>query len=521
MVNKIVILGLDGATWTKLDEYEKKGIMPNFSSIIKKGTKAVLNSNFPFTSGTAWTTILTGVNPGKHGIPHYSIDGKQESPSIWQVLSDRGLTSLVMNDLITYPPLKIKGMMISGGFSTPSGSKNFTFPEKIRDEINSMIESYQPSLDKDAFKKAQNGKLDEFFKEVENFGDNVMEAGLALGKKYEWDVFSTTVENSDYIHHFFWDKTNFLEKFYGWLDDKINEFYKLANSNGANFIIISDHGFGPIKKHFLVNTWLDQSGFTQLGKPGKIRKSLSKTTIKRDSVREKLTKLKIRKIASKVTPQAIKGMIPIEQIEDGFIEKSTRVFSEAYNEIIVNVDDPTAYEKLRDEIIEKLMKIEDDGEKIVQKALKKEDVFHGPYVDRAYDIQLLLNEGFCWSPSIRDNFVLSTEEFGKLRSGDHRPEGILFATGPDIKADCKLENKVDNLDVFPTILHLLEQSIPDYIDGKVIEGIFNEGSDVGKRKIIFENLSEENKIKQNESDESYSEEEEAEIRQHLKDMGYI
>ena len=75
MVNKIVILGLDGATWTKLDEYEKKGIMPNFSSIIKKGTKAVLNSNFPFTSGTAWTTILTGVNPGKHGIPHYSIGG--------------------------------------------------------------------------------------------------------------------------------------------------------------------------------------------------------------------------------------------------------------------------------------------------------------------------------------------------------------------------------------------------------------------------------------------------------------
>ena len=65
-------------------------------------------------------------------------------------------------------------------------------------------------------------------------------------------------------------------------------------------------------------------------------------------------------------------MIPIEQIEDGFIEKSTRVFSEAYNEIIVNADDPIAYEKLRDEIIEKLMKIEDDGEKIVQKALKKE-----------------------------------------------------------------------------------------------------------------------------------------------------
>ena len=67
----------------------------------------------------------------------------------------------------------------------------------------------------------------------------------------------------------------------------------------------------------------------------------------------------------------------------------------------------------------------------------------------------------------------------------------------------------------------ISKNITEIYHGKVIEDIFNEGSDVGKRKIIFENLSEENKIKQNESDESYSEEEEAEIRQHLKDMGYI
>lgn len=39
MANKVIILGLDGATWTKLDEFLEKGIMPHFSSIIKKAQK--------------------------------------------------------------------------------------------------------------------------------------------------------------------------------------------------------------------------------------------------------------------------------------------------------------------------------------------------------------------------------------------------------------------------------------------------------------------------------------------------
>ena len=44
MTNKIIILGLDGATWTKLDEYMKNGIMPKFQSIVKNGTKSTRRS---------------------------------------------------------------------------------------------------------------------------------------------------------------------------------------------------------------------------------------------------------------------------------------------------------------------------------------------------------------------------------------------------------------------------------------------------------------------------------------------
>jgi predicted AlkP superfamily phosphohydrolase/phosphomutase len=495
MTNKIIILGLDGATWTKLDEYIKNGTMTNFQSIIKEGTRATFNSNFPFTSGTAWTSIFTGVNPGKHGIPHYSIEGKQEVPSIWEVLSERGLTSLVMNDLITYPPLKIKGMMISGGFSTPSQSKNFTYPIKIREEIYEFMNEYTPSLDHNIIKKAQEGKLDEFYDNVKEFGDKILQTGLHLATKHDWDIFCTTIENPDYIHHFYWDKTIFLEKFYQWLDIQINEFYKLAKANNANLFIISDHGFGPIKKHFLINTWLEQSGFTKLGKPGAIRKTLSKTSVKRDLVRKSLSKFKIRKFASKFTPQIIKGMIPIEEEEEGFIQKETQVFSEAYNEITVKINNLDEYEKTRNKIIEELLQIEDCGQKVVKEALKRENTFNGTYVDRAHDIQLLLNEGYCWSPAIREKFLLTPEEFEKVRTGDHRPEGMLFAVGPDIKSNHCIKKEVKNFDFFPTILHLLGQNIPDYTDGEVIKEIFDENSEIRKISVIVENMFEKQFLK--------------------------
>lgn len=91
--------------------------------------------------------------PGQAWNPHHTIGGKQEVPSIWQILSDRGLSSVVMNDLITYPPIEIQGVMVSGGFTTPSESENFTFPSKIQKEIDTLIDSYKPSLDKNSLKK--------------------------------------------------------------------------------------------------------------------------------------------------------------------------------------------------------------------------------------------------------------------------------------------------------------------------------------------------------------------------------
>ncbi len=519
MNRKLIILGLDGANWTKLDEYASKGFMPHFTSIVKEGTRGTLQSNFPFTSGTAWTTIFTGANPGKHGIPHHLTEGKQELPSIWKILSNNSIKCIVVNDLITYPPLKINGIMISGGFSTPPTSKNYVHPQSLQEEIESLTGGYTPSLDKKALENAQQGNFEEFFNEVEEYGNKVVKTSIHLSKKNDWDVLSIMLENPDYIQHFFWDNKQFLERFYGWLDKVIKEFYDVGKSVNSNLLIISDHGFGPIKKHFLVNSWLEKEGFTKFEKPGKIRKTLSQTKVKRDFVRKKLSDLKIRKLASKLTPQSVKGMIPIEKEEFGFINSDTKIFSEAYNEITVKLDNHSDYDKIRNELITKLLEIEDEGKKVVLKAIKREDAFHGPFVNRAYDVQILLNEGYCWSPAIREKFLLTKSEFSKIRTGDHRPEGIFFACGPDIKQNYSLKDDLYTWDISPIILYILNNKIPKYMDGRVNIEIFNEKSSLAKGEMQFEENSE--KVLQEETSKSYDKEEEAEIRKHLQDMGYI
>lgn len=494
-MNKLVFLGLDGATWKQLDKFLSEGLMPNLSSIINNGVRGELHSTFPFTSRTSWLTMLTGTNPGKHGIPHHIVGGIPAVPLIWQILSDAKLKSIIVNDIVTYPPSKIDGIMISGGFSTPHDSRDFVYPESLYDEINKIANGYIPSLGSTTIENIQNGFFDNAYAELQEYGDKIIKTSLHLAKKFDWSILSVTLEHTDYFHHFFWNKPVFLQKFYQWLDGILADLYSVSRTNNANLLIVSDHGFGPIEKHFLVNSWLRDSNISNFGKPGKIRKYLSTTKIKRDYVRKSLSRLHMRSLASKITPSELKKIIPIEQYEDGYIQDSSTVYSEAYNEITINVNEKAQYEKLRDRVIKELLQIEDNGRKVVLEAHKREEIFHGPYVDRAYDVQILLNEGYCWSSSIKEKYLLTPTEFSDIRSGDHRPEGILIAVGPDIKKGSMLSSTLKILDISPTILHMLGRPIPSYMEGNVAKEILDESSVLFKKDVSIQKKNEKEFLK--------------------------
>src|SRR5918992_2721943 len=97
-MNKVLLLGLDGMTFSVLDPAFEAGHMPNYKRLLERGASGTLTSTIPPYTPPGWTSIFTGVNPGRHGIFGFTLgnaqrnDGlvrldKVKAPALWNVLN--------------------------------------------------------------------------------------------------------------------------------------------------------------------------------------------------------------------------------------------------------------------------------------------------------------------------------------------------------------------------------------------------------------------------------------------------
>ena len=115
----VFLIGWDGATFDIIEPLIAQGRLPNIASLMQSGAWGRLESTIPPLTPVAWTSISTGVNPGKHGIYDaiiYHPEGKKTSlvnstlrkvKPIWSILSERGYHVGVLNVPVTYPPDKV------------------------------------------------------------------------------------------------------------------------------------------------------------------------------------------------------------------------------------------------------------------------------------------------------------------------------------------------------------------------------------------------------------------------------
>jgi predicted AlkP superfamily phosphohydrolase/phosphomutase len=125
-VPKVVVIGLDAATWTLIRPWMAEGKMPNLAKLMKAGVSGSLESILPPITPPAWTSFMTGKNPGKHGIfnfvetehggygMNYANATSRRSPTVWKLLNDAGYSVGTMNIPFTYPPEPLNGFQISG-----------------------------------------------------------------------------------------------------------------------------------------------------------------------------------------------------------------------------------------------------------------------------------------------------------------------------------------------------------------------------------------------------------------------
>lgn len=113
---RVVLIGLDGASWNLLDPMVKAGELPHFKALMDRGVSADLASVPPFLSPAVWTSIATSRRPEDHGVFYfYSNRHAIRVPTIWDRLAAGGLRVGLYDYLVTWPPRRFP----HGGFSVP------------------------------------------------------------------------------------------------------------------------------------------------------------------------------------------------------------------------------------------------------------------------------------------------------------------------------------------------------------------------------------------------------------------
>ncbi|MFY3741453.1 MAG: putative AlkP superfamily phosphohydrolase/phosphomutase [Candidatus Nitrosomirales archaeon] len=506
MKKRTILFGIDGATWDLVDRFVEEGSMPNMKYVLERGVKGVMMSTFPTETMAAWTSIFTGVNPGKHGMPDFrlrinnNIEIAQSRyrtvETIWQLISKKGLRSIVINDPVTYPPDAINGIMTTGLMTPPKS--NYIYPTELRSEVDRVVEGYMCEPPEDFYKKAIEVKP-EAYAMLERVATKQARAALHLAKNYEWDVLAPIFTTSDRLQHVFFADYDYLKRHYALLDGFLKEFLDIADNNNANLLIVSDHGFGPVKKALYINTWLNREGFQKIKKSA-IRSMLVSKGFTVYKLKELIGNLHLSSVALKfyrISPRMIKDALPLGDYEDNQTDYSTsQAFSTAYHGIYLNGNlTAKEYQQVREAIMKKLSLVTDNDTMVVEKLYRREEVLWGPYSDRSPDIFVVTRVGYGMSTHLNPNVFDKLENHGVTISGSHRLEGIFAAFGPDIRNGVKLDKAVRVWDVAPTILQMLGLAIPSYMDGRVLGEIFRDNCDLTKGSVSQEITDERSKIR--------------------------
>lgn len=533
--HKTTVIGLDGAGFFLVQDWIKKGYLPNLKKISEEGVFATLNSSFIPITPIAWTSITTGKNSGKHGIFDWSVrkgNGYDydivssvhcRAERLWGILNRYGYTTGVFNIPITYPPDDVNGFFVSG-FDTPGKDSDFTRPRGLRDDLLSNIKDYELFAEVGYTKGEERRYAETLKRHLKAKRDAI---NLLLDR-YDCDFSIFVVMELDHLHHKLWrlveKESDLAIEVYALADEIVGDM--LSRRPDDNIFVVSDHGGGGLEGVIYLNRWLMREGLLSVFDSPMLR--VKYLLSKYDLI------AKTYRMISKVGLGWIKRFLSKEAQEmfaTSFISfkdinwSKTKAFAMGeFGQIYINtkgryekgVVDKKDYNNLVNKIISGLKQIRDgSGILLVDKVYKKHEVYSGEFLEEAPDIVCSFKD-YAYDSSVRFGFeqrdITGPPEFED--TGTHRREGIFFAYGPDIKKT-EVDKPLDIYDVTPTILYLFGCPIDRDMDGRIAESIFKEGFK-GDRSAIFVEKQEWVGEKKESTDEDREE-----VAKKLRALGYM
>ena len=536
MKSQTILIGIDGATLSILDPLIEGGVMPFLKQFIASGVRAELLSVIPPLTPPAWMSLVTGCSPGHHGVFDFFL---KESPNshhirfassrdvgcetIWSIVSRHGMRVTSLDFPLMFPPLRINGNVVPGGWMPWRQLRLGCYPPDLYDRLKALpgFNARELALDIAHEEKAVEGcQREEYEGWIQQHIRRERQWFDILRYLMHEDPCELTAllfDGVDKIQHLCWrflDPAYLSERPSPWeqrirdlclqyfrqLDQLLADIADLAGPE-ATIVIASDHGFGAQTETFFVNTWLEQNGYLAWADEAVSREADSAKLGMGQLARHVYLLDWERTTAYAPTPSS-NGIHIVRA--DGGSERGIP---------------PADYDRFRAQLMESLRQVTSPatGEPVVSHIWTREEAFEGPYMELAPDLTLALRDGGLISILASDASVKPRAE----PSGTHRPEGVFMAAGPGIRQGLSLP-QLSILDVAPMVLYSLGLAIPGNMEGHVPTVAFKP-SWLEARPVCATSPAEpsEPASPQATVEIVYTEEEEKALAARLRALGYI
>lgn len=517
----VVVLGFDGVDPRLLSKLRRRRNFEGFDRIQKDGVYSDLDSTVIPISAMAWSSFLTGCNPGKHGVYDFvTRDGPESTdfkittsndcraPQLWQYLNEKGYRVGVVGVPLTYPVDDLDGFAVSG-YPTPSRDRSFS-PASLADEAPVDPHDLHAKVHFDGTNK------EEFIEDQFRQWDAIEEFYRYALEEKSWDVLVNVFKQTDDIAHVAWGEEPLFEA-YQRADAILQYTQAYLESLDEDYFLVamSDHGFGEVEKTLFLNNVLRDLGHLELrdGLTTKLRDLLCRGGINMLNAYKVAAKLGIgeRLMSVGYDDDTLRAEILyalrnafLLGTEDIDLERSACFSRGNYGQLFVND------EGQMDDIVDDLLSYTVDGEHIVADVHRADEHFSGDATDVAPDLMIeppgyryLTSRGF----ALATDRILTDHIIG--RDAEHKPTGVFFCTGSDVRDGADVDNPTLE-DFLPTIFQAMDEPIPDYTDGRVLP-VFDDAGETRYERYDAARTA---------ARDDLSSEETEELRSQLESLGY-
>jgi len=502
---KILIIGLDGASPDLVGRWVAEGKLPHLGSLVERGVLGELASAPNAMSPAAWSSFITGLEPGRHGIFYFldRIPGtyrtryvnatSRDGTPVWSALSAAGKRVASLFVPLTYPAVEVNGVLASGWLAPSIEDPRYAFPRDLPRRMLAVAPEFRLHTGMTEFvRRGRHGEVLEL-KRISVGAKAKVAANLLASES--WDLFIAAFDETDPVQHYFWHfqdprhphytpegQRRFgdaILRIYQAADDAVGRLLALTGEDTYVFVM-SDHGFGLNSRGQLYLRGLLRAHGLQRGLNGSGRGLPGMAARRAYDL--------LYRVLPSDTKHRLAGRFPSlhEKLMhtsfagdiDWSATKAYTFWSSGCCEPWINVrgrdpegivDPGDEYDDMVARVTEVIMEARDaaTGEPAAEGVDLRDDIYYGPHVDRAPDLLVrwrpdLVVQGLR-SPGLGK--VCDTPVAEDLRTGSHQPQGVLVAAGPKGQVGPMPEG-ASIADLAPTVYGLLDIPPPHPLDGR-------------------------------------------------------